>query len=80
MTALVGAVAIVSGAMLVIAKNDPTRWFKEWSGLVIPLMIVGVLWLLGVTVQYIFALANARKKKAKESARSSSDGGSGGRK
>ncbi len=80
MTSLTGAVAIVAGAMLVIVQNDPTRWFKEWSGLVIPLMVVGVLTLLGITVQYIFALAKARKKKAKEAARARSDSGSGGRK
>ena len=80
MTSLVGAIAVVSGAIVAIVQTDPTWWPKAWSGLLIPLCIVGGLWICGVAVQYSFALAAARKKKAKEVARAQSDGASGGRK
>ena len=80
MTSLIGATAVVSGAIVAIVQSDPTRWPTAWSGLLIPLCIVGGLWVCGVAVQYNFAMAAARKKKAKEAARAQSDGGSGGRK
>ena len=80
MTSLIGAVAVVSGGILALVQSDPTRWPTAWSGLLIPLCIVGGLWLCGVAMQYSFALAATRKKKAKEAARAQSDGASGGRK
>jgi len=73
MTSLTGAIVVVSGAVMALVQSDPTRWPKEWSGLLIPLYIAGGLWVCGVTVQYSFALAAARKKKAKEVARAQAD-------
>lgn len=80
MTSLTGAIAVVSGAIIALVQSDPTRWPKAWSGLLIPLCIAGGLWVSGVAMQYSFALAASRKKKAREAARAQSDGASGGRK
>jgi len=79
MTSLVGALAVVGGALLGIAHSDPKYWPDEWSGLVIPLYIVGGLWVCGIAVQYSFAMAAARKKKAKENARKQAAAPSGRR-
>jgi hypothetical protein len=79
MTSLIGALTLVGGAVVAIVQSDATRWPKDWSGAFIPLLIVGVLWLIGIAVQYCFALSKARKKKAKEAARAKSDNESGGR-
>jgi len=73
MTSLTGATVVVGGSFLALIQSDPTRWPSVWSGLLIPLYIVGGLWVCGVAVQYSFALAAARKKKAREVARAQDD-------
>jgi len=73
MTSLTGAIVVVSGSVVALVQADPTRWPKAWSGLLIPLGIAGGLWVCGMAVQYSFALAAVRKKKAKEVARAKAD-------
>jgi hypothetical protein len=73
MTSLVGAIAIVSGATIAMVQSDPTRWPAEWSGLLIPLYVIGGLWISGMAMQGSFAMAAKRKKKAKEASRAQSD-------
>jgi hypothetical protein len=73
MTSLTGAIVVVSGSVIALVQSDPTRWPKAWSGLLIPLGIAGGLWVCGMAVQYSFALAAVRKKKAKEAARAKAD-------
>ena len=73
MTSLTGAIVVVSGAIVALVQSDPTYWPKAWSGLLIPLYIAGGLWVAGMAMQYSFAMAAARKKKAKEAARAQQD-------
>ncbi|MDP6636386.1 MAG: hypothetical protein QGG42_15910 [Phycisphaerae bacterium] len=80
MTSLIGAVTVMCGAIIAMVQSDSTRWPKAWSGVMIPLFIIAGLWVCGVAVQYAFALAAARKKKAREVARAQSDNASRGRK
>ena len=80
MTSLIGAIAVVGGVIVAIVQSDPTRWPKAWSGLMIPLCVIGGLWVCGVVMQYSFVLAAARKKRAKEVARAQTDVQSDGKK
>ena len=73
MTSLVGSVSVVVGAIVAMVQADPTRWPKAWSGLFIPLCIIGGLWVCGVALQYGFVMAANRKKMAREFARAQSD-------
>jgi len=73
MTSLTGAIVVVSGSVIALVQSDPTRWPTAWPGLLIPLGIIGGLWVCGMAVQYGFAMAAARKKKAKEVARAQAD-------
>ncbi|MCP4375249.1 MAG: hypothetical protein GY794_03590 [bacterium] len=73
MTSLVGAIAVVGGATIAMVQSDPARWPDQWSGMLIPLYIVGGLWICGMAMQGSFAMAAKRKKKAKEVARAQDD-------
>ncbi|MDP6545215.1 MAG: hypothetical protein QGH60_14610 [Phycisphaerae bacterium] len=73
MTSLTGAIMVVGGSSLALVQSDPTHWPTEWPRLLIPLCIIGGLWVAGMAVQCSFAMAGARKKKAKEVARAQAD-------
>ena len=73
MTSLTGAIVVVSGSVIALVQSDPTRWPTAWPGLLIPLGIIGGLWVCGMAVQCGFAMAATRKKKAKEVARAQAD-------
>ena len=73
MTSLTGAIVVVSGAAIALVQSDPTRWPTAWSGVLIPLYTIGALWVCGIAVQYGFAMAATRKKKAKDVAQAQRD-------
>jgi hypothetical protein len=81
MSSLIGSVSVVIGAIVAMVQSDPTRWPKDWSGLFIPLCIIGGLWVCGIAMQSGLALAANRKKLAREFARvQSHEDSSGGKK
>jgi len=75
MTSLAGAMLAVGGAVIALTQGNKTGWPNEWSGASIPLIVAGAMCLLGVTIQYVFALSKARKHKAKEASAPRSGGG-----
>jgi hypothetical protein len=81
MSSLIGSVSVVIGAIVAMVQSDPTRWPKDWSGMFIPLCIIGGLWVCGIAMQSGLALAANRKKLAREYARAQSgEDSSGGKK